>query len=104
MRASVRPTRNVRLCTAKKRLNLEAPIFAYVWTLTRYVRVPIFIRIVDVLDFHFQGQRFELSTLENSYVIISQMVSDRTHIAIANTYEGACSFLTGILTFDFGPF
>ena len=38
VRPSVRPSRNVGLCTAKKQLDLEASIFAHVWMLTKYVR------------------------------------------------------------------
>ena len=47
--------------------------------------MPIFIRIVNVFDLHFQGQRRESSTLGSSYVIIPQTEADRTNIAIANT-------------------
>ena len=38
---------------------LEAPIFALICTLIRYLRTPIFIKILDVLDLHFQGQSFD---------------------------------------------
>ena len=51
----------------------------------RYICLPIFIKIVDILDLHLHGQRFEWSSLGSSYVIISQMVTDRTNFAIANT-------------------
>ena len=72
-------------CTANKRLEPEAPIFANICKLTRYLRLPIFIPIVDVLDLPLKGQRFESSTLGNSNVIISQTVTYRANIAIANT-------------------
>ena len=42
--------------------------------LTKYFRTTTFIQIVNVLDIHFQTQRFESST----YVIMSQMVTGQT--------------------------
>ena len=45
---------SVRLCTANKRLAREEPILANVCRLTRYVRLPIFMQIVDVIDLHYQ--------------------------------------------------
>ena len=69
VRMYARPSQNVQLCTADKRLDFETPIF---------VHRPN----VNDFDFHFQGQRFESSTLSSSYVIISQTA---TSIAIANT-------------------
>ena len=36
-------------------------------------------------------------------MIISQMVTDSTNIATANTFEVACGLSTGIFTFDLGP-
>ena len=51
---------------------------------------PIFIQIVDVLDFHLKCQRFEASTLESSDMIISLTVPDGTHVAIANTDFKGC--------------
>ena len=65
--------------------NLEAQTFANVYMFTRTISLPIFIQIVDVLDFYFKGQRFEWSTLGDSNVIMSQTVTGRTTIAIANT-------------------
>ena len=41
-----------------KRLDLEAPIFAVIFTLTWYLRLSFFIKILDVLDLNFQGQIF----------------------------------------------
>ena len=82
---SVHLSRNVRLCTANKRLDSEAPILAHSCTLTMYVCLPIFIQNLNVLDVYFQGQIFESSTLGSSYVIISQTVTDRANITIANT-------------------
>ena len=70
---------NVRLFTANKRLHLEAQFCANICNLRRYLRPPIFILIVNVLDLHFQGQRFESSTFGSSNVMISQMVIDRTN-------------------------
>ena len=63
VRPSLRPSRNVRLYTANKLLDLEAPIYAIICMLTSYVRLPMFIQIVNVLDLHFQGDIFELNTL-----------------------------------------
>ena len=37
-------------------MNLEEPILEHICTLTRYLRVPIFIQILNVIDLHFQGQ------------------------------------------------
>ena len=57
----VLPSRNVRLCTANKRMDLEVPIFAVICTrcmLTRYVRLQNFTQIFNVFDLHFQGQSF----------------------------------------------
>ena len=36
----------------------------------RYVRSPIFIQIVNVIDLHFQGQRFELNTFQVHSVVL----------------------------------
>ena len=47
------------ICTAKKQLDLEAPVFAYICMLIWYIHNPNFISIVNVLDLQFQGQRFE---------------------------------------------
>ena len=48
LRTCVRPSRNVRLCTANKRLDPDAPIFAQVYNFeTGNVRQPILIRNVD---------------------------------------------------------
>ena len=44
------------------------PIFAHIRRLTSYLRLPIFIKILNVLDLQFQGQRFELNTLTSAYV------------------------------------
>ena len=41
------------LCTANKRLDLEASGFANICKLTRYFFLPLFIQIVDVFDLHF---------------------------------------------------
>ena len=70
VRSSVCPSWNVRSCSPNKRLDLEAPIFANACTLTMYIRLQIFIRILNVLDLHFKGKRFESNTLASSYVKI----------------------------------
>ena len=44
-------------------VDLEAPSFAYTCMLTSYVHLPIFIQILNILDLHFQGQRYESNTL-----------------------------------------
>ena len=69
-----------------KRLDVEAPIF--------YISIHVDkISLTDSqfssksltsLSFTLKGQRFKLSTLESSYEIISQMVTDGENIAIAN--------------------
>ena len=83
---------NVGLSTTNKRLDLDAPIFADIFSSTRYFRRPIFNRIINVLDLYFLGQRFESSTLESSYVNISQTVTYRTNTAIAKTKTHMWSF------------
>ena len=60
-------------------------VFAHIGMLTRYLRVPIFIQILNVLDLHLNGKKFESSTLGSSKGILSQTVTDRTNITIANT-------------------
>ena len=64
----VRRSRNVRLCTTNKRLDLEAPIFAHLCTLTMYLCLPIFIQILNVPELQFKGQIFESNTMESAYV------------------------------------
>ena len=54
------------MTTVNKRLDLEVPIFAHIWTLTWYVRLQIFIQIISVLDNHLQGQKFDSNTLANA--------------------------------------
>ena len=68
VRTYVSLPRHVWLCTANKRLDLEAPIFGHICMLTRYVCPPILISIVHIIDCHFKGQRFESNTLVSSYV------------------------------------
>ena len=92
-------------CAANKRLDLKSLIFfAYICTLTRYLRPKIFIESVNVLDLLFKNQRFQSSTLgssnvitsqtvtESSNVIISQTVTDSSSVAIANTKKVARAF------------
>ena len=45
-------------------MDLKMTIFAHICTLTSYVRMPIFSQIVNVLELHFQGQRFEWKTFQ----------------------------------------
>ena len=68
VRSFIGLSRNIRLCTTNKRLNLDGPTFAHLCTRTRYVRRLIFIQILNVLDLHFQGQRFESNTLASAWV------------------------------------
>ena len=67
-------------------------IFTYICMLAWYVRAPIFIQIVHILDLDFQGHGFESRILRSSYANISQIVTDRTNISIANTESRMNSF------------
>ena len=52
-----------------KRADLEVLVFfarMLLGMLTKYFRLSIFIRILNVLDLHFQGQLFKSSTLASS--------------------------------------
>ena len=92
-------------CYTNKWLDLEAQGFAHISMFTRSICPPIFIQIVNVVDLHFEGQRFKSSILGNSNVIISQTVTNMTNIDIANTSHQVASDLSiGIFTFDHGPF
>ena len=64
--------------------------------------LPIFMHIVNILDVHFQGQKFESSTLGSSYVIILQIVTDVTNIAIANKHKIEYNLYIYIFPFDLG--
>ena len=79
-------------CTVNKRLDLVAPIFAHICNLTCYLCLPILIQIVNVIDLRFKGKKFELVTLGSSNMIISQKVTDRANIAIANKWKVAKGF------------
>ena len=92
VRPFVRPSvrRSVAICTIVYYEQTAWPRSANfcirVYTLTRYFRLQIFIlQTIDVLDLLFKGQRFESSTLRSSAVIISQTVTYRTNVAVANT-------------------
>ena len=64
-------TRRRLLGTANKRLDLQRPIFAHIFMLSWYVRRPNFVKIVNVLNLQFHGQRFESNTLaRSSYYIL----------------------------------
>ena len=75
LRLCVRPSRYV--CTVNKRLDLEAPICAHIVVFTSYVRLPIFIQILNVLYIHFYSQRLKSSISGLSHVNISQTVTDK---------------------------
>ena len=45
---------------------IEVQIFAQICLLKGYVCLPMFIKIVNVLDFHFKGQRFESNILASA--------------------------------------
>ena len=92
-------SQNVR-CTANKPLDLEASKnLAHICTSIRYFHQSTFIQMVNVFDLHFQGQRFESSTFERSYVIISETVTDWTQIAIANKEKVEYGLSIGIFIF-----
>ena len=55
---------NVLLCTANKRLDIEASALLSICMLTGYVCKSIFILIVNVLHLHFQGQRIKSNNWE----------------------------------------
>ena len=90
---------NVRVCTANKRLDLQAPIFCTYacWQGTFASNFPS--KSYTSLAYIFKV-RYKASKMESSYVIISQTVTDRTNIASANTYKVTCDLSIGIFTFD----
>ena len=81
-------------CTTNKWLELEVPsFFANLCRLMRYLCMQTFIQIVNVLDLNFKGQRFKSNiSMASSKVIILQTVSNRTNIALANTYKSYVAF------------
>ena len=60
---SVRPyvrtyvTKSTNICTANKRLDIEAHIFAHLCQLKNYTPVPIFFQIVNIIDLHFRSNK-----------------------------------------------
>ena len=64
------PTNGVDLVAPTNGVDLVAPICVHRRMLTRCVRLPICIQIINILDLHFQSQRLKLSTLGSSYVIM----------------------------------
>ena len=66
VRLCVRPPINARSHTANKRLDLERQ--ARICMLTKYLRLSIFIEIVNVLGLNFKGQYFVSDTLTSTYV------------------------------------
>ena len=88
-RVDVRPfgclQRNVQLYTANKWLALEEHNFCTHMHVHKKPSIFKFHPNVNDRDLHFKGLRFESGTLGRSNVIISQAVTDRTNIAIANT-------------------
>ena len=92
-------SQHIYLCL---QLELEAPgNQADISMFTMHVRLPIFIQIVNVLDLHFQRQRFELCMhWGSSYAITSQTVTDRADIAITAKQEVAYGLsIGGMYTF-----
>ena len=75
---------------------IEAPMFAH--TNVDKVCLSIFFKIVNVLDFHFQGQKFDSSTLK---VHTQTAIED---IAIANAQEVTSVLSIGIFIFDLCSF
>ena len=57
----------------------------------------ILIKLANVLDVHFQGQRFQSSIFESSCLIISQTLTDRANVDFAKKYEVADRFSIGTL-------
>ena len=52
----------LKLCTANKqpkRLDVEAPIFPHIYMLTSFLRLPVFVLVLNAIDLTFKGQRFE---------------------------------------------
>ena len=94
---SVRPSRNVPLCSANKRLNLEAPIL-YTFACRPGKLVSWFSSKSSTLLIFIQGQRFESSTLGT--LLFRKTVTVRASIAIANNYKIAFGLSTGIFTID----
>ena len=66
-----------------KQLDLEASILAQICTLRSFLRLPICIQILNVLDLQFQGKRLESNTLASAYVksawIVLQSLSETPH-------------------------
>ena len=93
---SAHPSQNIRLCTAN--IWTYKRQFLHPCMLKRYVRLPIFIQIINVpiLDFHVKCQRLKSST----YVIISQ----QRQIANVNKYIDSYGFSISLFTFDVRPF
>ena len=100
---SVCMLQNVRLCTTKKRLNLEAPILAPICMLTRYICQPTFIQSSTFFIVTFKVKESNRVHWK-VHVIISQTVTDMAHIAIANKYKIAYRLSIGICISDLGPF
>ena len=74
VRPSVRPSRDVQICTASKQLDLDAPSF-FLHLRVDIVRPPSsFIQIVNVFYLRIEVDRFESSTLVK-FMIISQTVT-----------------------------
>ena len=89
-------SRIVRLFTANERPVLESPIFAHICKFSRCVRRPIFIKIFHVLDLHFQGQRFESSTLGSKRWQIGQTLLSPAQKVTRGLSIGTCAFNLGL--------
>ena len=102
VRTDVRPSRSIRFCTANKRPDLEAPVFTHVWILTGYVRTPIFVEIVNVLDLLYKGQIWKSSSLGNSKVIISQTATNMTTLLLPTNRKCHMAFRLAYLHLTLG--
>ena len=74
--------------TTNKRLNLDALNFAHICMWKRYVHMPMFIQMVNVLDLHFQGQILESNTCASAYVKWTLVRTNYTTIPINKISRG----------------
>ena len=88
----------------REQTDLEVPILAHIYMLRKYVHSSIFIQVVNVLDLHFQGQRLESSTLRSLYVVISQILTDKANIAVANKLKVTYGLSVSIFRYLYIPF
>ena len=76
IRSSVRPSQNVWSCTPKKRLDIDAPIYANLFKMAVFVRQQIFIEIVNVFDLNFRDQKFESRAFRSSHMTVLPTMAD----------------------------